>query len=340
VNETEAIRIAARFGIAGSVATELTGGYSNDVWRVEAEGARYVVRRYGRLHVSRAAILFEHAILAHIAPRMTEVVAPLSAADGSTLLADDGRFVALFPYVEGTTGARDVHAADQAADVLARFHRAGTDIHIAGGLRSVLARFHRAGTDIHIAGGLRSSRTVGMLAWLREMFVRFAARADLAQRLPWAALIAAVGGAVTRVAPHAARLPHAIVHGDPHPDNFVRDDERVRALIDFDFAHESERVYDVATAADAYARENEDGLLDYDRLAAFVSAYDRSAPLVAIERELLADEMIRRNATLVWYVVSRHGERTPGDIGGAPRYAARVTEIANAYETIKSYVSR
>lgn len=320
MNETEAIRIAARFGIAGSVATELTGGYSNDVWRVEAEGARYVVRRYGRLHVSRAAILFEHAILAHIAPRMTEVVAPLSAADGSTLLADDGRFVALFPYVEGTTGARDVHAADQAADVL--------------------ARFHRAGTDIHIAGGLRSSRTVGMLAWLREMFVRFAARADLAQRLPWAALIAAVGGAVTRVAPHAARLPHAIVHGDPHPDNFVRDDEGVRALIDFDFAHESERVYDVATAADAYARENEEGLLDYDRLAAFVSAYDRSAPLVAIERELLADEMIRRNATLVWYVVSRHGERTPGDIGGAPRYAARVTEIANAYETIKSYVSR
>ena len=320
MNESEAIRIAARFGIAGSVATELTGGYSNDVWRVEAGDARYVVRRYGRLHVSRAAILFEHAILAHIAPRMTEVVAPLSAADGSTLLADDGRFVALFPYVEGTTGARDVHAADQAADVL--------------------ARFHRAGTDIHIAGGLRSSRTVGMLAWLREMFVRFAARADLAQRLPWAALIAAVGGAVTRVAPHAARLPHAIVHGDPHPDNFVRDDEGVRALIDFDFAHESERVYDVATAADAYARENEDGLLDYDRLAAFVSAYDRSAPLVAIERELLADEMIRRNATLVWYVVSRHGERTPGDIGGAPRYAARVTEIANAYETIKSYVSR
>ena len=320
MNESEAIRIAARFGIAGSVATELTGGYSNDVWRVEAEGARYVVRRYGRLHVSRAAILFEHAILAHIAPRMTEVVAPLSAADGSTLLADDGRFVALFPYVEGTTGARDVHAADQASDVL--------------------ARFHRAGTDIHIAGGLRSSRTVGMLAWLREMFVRFAARADLAQRLPWAALIAAVGGAVTRVAPHAARLPHAIVHGDPHPDNFVRDDEGVRALIDFDFAHESERVYDVATAADAYARENEEGLLDYDRLAAFVSAYDRSAPLVAIERELLADEMIRRNATLVWYVVSRHGERTPGDIGGAPRYAARVTEIANAYETIKSYVSR
>jgi hypothetical protein len=29
----------------------------------------------------------------------------------------------------------------------------------------------------------------------------------------------------------------------------------------------------------------------------------------------------------VWYVTTRHGERVPGDIGGAPRYAARAAEI-------------
>lgn len=319
--EADALRIAARFGIDAEAASELLGGYSNDVWRIDAPAARYVVRRYGRLHVSRVAIAFEHALLAHIAPRMPEVSAPLATPEGATLLTDEGgRFVALFPYIEGTTGARDAEAAAEAA--------------------GVLARFHRAGTDIHIAGGLRSSRTVGMLAWLREMFVRFAAREDLARRLPWPALIAAVSGAVKRVAPHAGALPHAIVHGDPHPDNIVRDATGVRALIDFDFAHESERMYDVATAADAYAREDEDGLLDLERTAAFVSAYDTAAPLAAIERSLLADAMIRRNATLVWYVISRHGERVPGDIGGAARYAARVTEIAHAYETIKAYVSR
>ena len=316
----DALRIAARFDIAGTSASELPGGYSNDVWRVDGSHARYVVRRYGRLHVSRRAIVFEHAILAHIAPRMSEVVAPLATPDGETLLTDDGGLVALMPYIEGTTGARDTRAAAGAAEVL--------------------ARFHRAGTDIHIAGGLRSSRTVGMLAWLREMFVRFAAREDLARRLPWPALIAAVGGALTRVAPHAARLPHTIVHGDPHPDNVVHDARGVRGLIDFDFAHESERMYDVATAADAFARADENALLDLKKTAAFVSAYDRCAPLVPIERELLADAMIRRNATLVWYVISRHGERSPGDIGGAARYAARVTEIADAYETIRSYVSR
>jgi Ser/Thr protein kinase RdoA (MazF antagonist) len=99
-------------------------------------------------------------------------------------------------------------------------------------------------------------------------------------------------------------------------------------------------MYDVATAADAFSRVDENGLLDLEKMAAFVSAYDRCAPLVPVERELLADAMIRRNATLVWYVISRHGERSPGDIGGAARYAARVTEIADAYETIRSYVSR
>ena len=42
---------------------------------------------------------------------------------------------------------------------------------------------------------------------------------------------------------------------------------------------------------------------------------------------MLPEAMVRRAATLVWYVATRHGERVPGDVGGAPRYAARVAEI-------------
>jgi hypothetical protein len=46
--------------------------------------------------------------------------------------------------------------------------------------------------------------------------------------------------------------------------------------------------------------------------------------------------MLRRAATLVWYVVTRHGERVPGDTGGAPRYAERVREIARSLEAIRA----
>jgi hypothetical protein len=50
--------------------------------------------------------------------------------------------------------------------------------------------------------------------------------------------------------------------------------------------------------------------------------------LSATERAMLPDALLRHAATLAWYVATRHGERTPGDVGNAGRYAARVAEIA------------
>jgi Ser/Thr protein kinase RdoA (MazF antagonist) len=291
----------------------LPGGWSNDIARVDARAGRFVVRRYGRLHVTRAALLFEHAVVAHAAARMPEVVAPLRGADGATLVrAPDGAFAAVFPYVEGVTGRRDDATARAAARVLARFHRA----------------MH----DVHIAGGMRSARFLGTLSWLRERFTRFAADPLVARKLDWDALVAATTAATARVAPLAAQLPHDVVHGDPNPDNVVSGDAgEVRALLDFDFAHESERVYDLGAFLDEFARENEDAPLDLVRIGPLIEAYDEAAALTAAERELVPEAMLRRAATLAWYVATRHGARVPGDVGGAPRYAARAAEIvANA----------
>ena len=139
----------------------------------------------------------------------------------------------------------------------------------------------------------------------------------------------ATTAAAARVANRAAALPHVVVHGDPNPDNVVSVEAGdVRALIDFDFAHETERVYDVGVFLDEFARAGDDAPIDPNRIAPLVSAYDQAAPLTAGERQLIPEAMLRRAATLVWYVVTRHGERVPGDGGGAPRYADRVAEIA------------
>jgi Ser/Thr protein kinase RdoA (MazF antagonist) len=129
------------------------------------------------------------------------------------------------------------------------------------------------------------------------------------------------------VAPIASRLPHGAVHGDVHPDNVVTRDGVVRALIDFDFTHETERAYDVATAADAYARRNEDAALDPAAFLAFARAYDAALPLAPDEWNVLWEMAIRRNAMLVWYVVTRHGERRRGDVGRAPLYVERLREL-------------
>ncbi|HWT05114.1 MAG TPA: phosphotransferase, partial [Xanthomonadales bacterium] len=190
---------------------------------MDARAGRFVVRRYGRLHVTRAAIAFEHAVTAHAAERVREVVAPLRDAAGATIVTPPGGgSAAMFPYIEGRTGRRDLATACAAARALARFHRA----------------MH----DVHVAGGLRSARFVGMLAWLRERFTRFASDPLVARALDWDALVAATTAATARVAPRAAALPHVVVHGDPNPGNVVSVQAgEVQGLIDFDFAHETER---------------------------------------------------------------------------------------------------
>jgi Ser/Thr protein kinase RdoA (MazF antagonist) len=314
----DALRFARTFGadVRDAVAVRLSGGYSNESWHVYGPAAAVVVRRYGRLHVSRAALIFEHAVAEHVAARISEVVAPLRDADGDTLVLDDGAYVAVLPWVDGVTGLRDPRSA-------------------AGAARA-LARFHVAGRDMHVAGGMRSTRFLGIVPWLVARFKRFAAPGSpVARALPWDELIVALAASIARVAPRGTRLPNAIVHGDANPGNVVVRDGDVRGLIDFDFVHDTERVYDVGALIDEFARDDDDAALSLERIGGIVAAYDREAPLTADEREVLPDAMLRHAATLIWYVVTRHGERTPGDVGGAPRYAERVREIARCAEMIR-----
>ena len=109
----DALRVAGSFGVdvRDAAAERLSGGYSNESWHVRGPSAAAVVRRYGRLHVSRAALAFEHAVAEHLAARIAEVAAPLRDGDGQTLLLDDGAYVAALPWIDGMTGLRDAASA-------------------------------------------------------------------------------------------------------------------------------------------------------------------------------------------------------------------------------------
>jgi Ser/Thr protein kinase RdoA (MazF antagonist) len=314
MTENDALRVAARVGVAGVAARELDGGWVNDNWLVDtqASGERFVVRRHGRMHVTRRAVFFEHAVMRHAGARLPEVHAPLADGEGETILLDGGAFHAVFPYVDGMTGERA--AAPAAAETLARFHLALTDFHVARP---------------------RVTRTVGVLAWLRDRLLRLAAQPVLARRLPWDEVAVALARSLTRVLPYAGKLPLATVHGDPHPDNFVVAAERVAGLLDFDFCHETERAFDVGSGMDAFARAGEDAELESEAALDFARAYHAAAPLNEAEWALLPDFMLRRNAFLVWYVVSRHGQRAFGDIGNADRYARRVLALDKLARTWK-----
>lgn len=302
---SDALDYVRAWGFDPVMATELHGGFSNTSFAVRlSDGRSVVARRYGRLHLTRNAVFYEHAVQRYTAARGDVNLAPCEDGAGETLRFIDGAYVAVLPYVVGETGHRD-HLASAAA---------------------LLARFHRATIGFHAARP-RGTRSLGTLGWLRHRFVRFAADPSLARALDWDSLIVAVAGATARLAPRVAQLPLGVVHGDAHCDNVVSRAGAAHALIDFDFVHETERAYDVATAADAYARVDEDAALDPARFLAFARAYDAHAPLTVAEWASLWDLAIRRSAMTVWYVVTRHGERARGDVGGAPRYVARAREL-------------
>lgn len=313
----EALAHAARFGIAtaGATARELHGGYSNEVWRIDAADRSVTVRRYGTRHGTHESVAFEHAVMDHASAGMPEVVAPLRDAEGMTIHASGGRFVAVLPWIAGTTGRRDTAAAVRAARLAARFHRE---------IRT-----------LHVRGGLRSARLLGTLPWLLEQFKRYGAPGSPVERaLPWNDLLLAVSASVARVLPRAGRLPHVIVHGDLNTGNVVQADGKAVGLIDFDFAHESERIVDIGGLLDEFGRDHDDAPLDFSRVPALIAAYAADAPLTADERELLPDMMLLHALTVVAHVVQRHGERTPGDVGDAPRYVGRALEIAKNVERL------
>jgi len=318
VTTDDVLRVTSAFGlpVAQARVFALLGGYLNDTWHVVGPTLDVVVRRYGRTHVARSSVLFEHALSTHVAQRLRAVVAPLRTPDGTTLVTENGAFFAIFPWIPGESGHRDLATGCAAA--------------------GLLAQYHLAVCDFELPSGARATRFLGELPWLNAEFQTFARpESPLARALPWNELILAIGATTLRVARCRRNLPALVVHGDPHPGNVVVADGSVRGLIDFDFAHESERLTDLGALLDEFARADDDAPLQVERIGPLIAAYDAIVPLTDDERELVGEAMLRHAAALTRYVVGRHHRQSPGAIGGAARYARRVLEISAALEGIR-----
>ncbi|MFI6928281.1 phosphotransferase enzyme family protein [Nonomuraea spiralis] len=107
-------------------------------WDVEGEGGRLHggeesaayrlgdrVLRIGPAARGVAESEWCHAVARHAAATLPEAVAPLTTAEGATVVVVDGRPISCWPYVEGDWPDSDVPAQREAgARLLARLHRA------------------------------------------------------------------------------------------------------------------------------------------------------------------------------------------------------------------------
>ena len=110
--------IADRYGIVIPPRWErLLSNTTGGVFR----GGKFVVRVEP---AEPASVRWEHALLRFLANRIEQVVAPLTALDGSTFYLDGGQVVSVFPFLEGEElRSREALFRQELPALLAHLHR-------------------------------------------------------------------------------------------------------------------------------------------------------------------------------------------------------------------------
>jgi homoserine kinase type II len=290
--------------------SELTGGMENRNLLVEADGERLVLRRYDATPPEETP--WELALLRFLTDRgfpTARLVEKVDAALAGTL---GGKPAALFSFVAGQHPSPDTPGmAEQAAAVIARLHA------VTGGLTLPYPRSRMDSRQ-------RLARFLDWLAerdhWRQEQaLARFAAQVE-----EYAAAFAA------RLAPHAATLPHGVVHNDAHAGNLLCDDAgRLVALLDFDDAHETYLLADVAMLLDVWATDRASHRVMSARTTEVLRAYARHRQLCSAEWDLLPDFLALYSlADATSYVSSRvqrgvSADRVLADCNQYGRYLER-----------------
>ncbi|HZO31183.1 MAG TPA: phosphotransferase [Chloroflexota bacterium] len=265
---------------------QLESWWCNTVLRLEADGERLVLRRYGLTPPEE--VRWELALLGHLRTHQFPTIAPLAhvqTRDGTdetdAYLAEFlGSPAILYPYVEGHNACdgrvERGRGIAQTATVVARLH----------GLTEGLALPHprvRSGTD-----------SLRLLRELREYAAhRVVPPPDTALREMLRQGDATMQQLTARIEPYIARphdLPRGIVHHDAHCANVLFRDDRLVALIDFDDACEGFLLADLSAMVANWAVTSQgQTALNHDWAAVVVREYERHRPLTAAERDLLPD---------------------------------------------------
>jgi Ser/Thr protein kinase RdoA (MazF antagonist) len=252
----------------------LAGGYTNDLFVVQADGDA-VVARVQRRPVDVESLAWEHRLVRLLAERVPEVVTPLAAADGSTFFRHGDDTVALLPYVEGAP-AEPGRDASAAAAAIGRFHGASARL-------DLQPRPGSTPLD-ELRSGIESGRYFAAIGpHARELPPPLAARREEIDRaLGWA--LAFTEG-VQRATTHA-------IHSDIFRGNVLLRGGRVVALLDWEEAHVDWAAVDLADGMWDFCRPD-GAIFDPDAGPGFVRAYRAAGGTVPPDEDDLLLPLVR-----------------------------------------------
>jgi Ser/Thr protein kinase RdoA (MazF antagonist) len=222
------------FGLADATPTRVPGGKQNSHWRVTGlDGSAFVLRRY-HARRTRAAIEWEHALIARAAANGWPVAQALPTPRGPVVESNGSRW-SLFPLLEGSHPEGNL-----APSIIGR----------------LLSRLHHGLARSDGNDALDAQRPGFGSAWELDQFVL----AD--GHVSFNALLQRFAGEHPELGRHVralkyrnlrelARLqygdrPTQPIHGDFSPENLLVNGPQLTGLLDFDSARRDTRAFDIA----------------------------------------------------------------------------------------------
>ncbi|MDR6757143.1 Ser/Thr protein kinase RdoA (MazF antagonist) [Mycoplana sp. BE70] len=311
--EAEAV-VLRHFGVSGR-ASEL-GGERTQNFRIRTPMGTTFTLKVSDPQESADGTLLESAALQHIehtAPNIAAPrVVPALTGEGSVFLgAEDGRYLRLLTYLEGTP----LSFIDAPTPALR--HAIGEAV---ARLDAALASFdHPFSRQRDLIWDVKN------IARLRPSLILIDEK-----RRPLAEAMLDRFETVAR--PHIAVLPAQAVHSDMNGQNILVDSDardRLAGFLDFGDLVHAPRLVDLAGAALLQVRADED---DLQNAADVVRAYHQASPLQDVEIELLLEFMIARcvvNVVVTEFLADRDPANRPYIMKNNPASWMRLERLSS-----------
>lgn len=263
----------------------LSGGYENDVFLVEPDGERWVVRVCAPW-ISPERVSYEHALMDVVGAELPEVPRPGRADDGSSSFVLDERVVSVFPHRSGVPVERsDDELRDAAARLLARIHAvATTRPSLPEAALQPLVRMdwvRNPHWDLpRVRGVVRDLGGSGSESG--RAFAR--GFPEVEEEWTWARRrVGELGGLGLRSGP---------IHGDFWPGNLLAEDGRITAVLDWVESREEWFAFELGRAVWEFCSDRDEHVLLLGRALAFLDAYrEAGGPVSVDDLDLLVEFM-------------------------------------------------